>query len=897
MTLFKKLTAKLDGPHPDMAEFERLLAGAQSERQTLQEMLSSVNGCVTEIPAVRRGLDEVDRRASELAERLVTIAASVDTLTHASRSIAELDKRTAAIDASIRKAETRATEVDDQCQSLQEMVSMALQTLARLEAAKQDSAEIARFDDQLPRVRDECRRVLDQQTTLAGDIELLHKMTAALIEDAAMTRQASREAREDADSAARTIGDVQQKIEHLSHCQALEHDTDEQLQSLNALAEHVSAKMKALDTQQQTVERALVDSRRVQEMVWDMEVQILKLTDGAAAATRIEENLARLDRLREDTTGQLDEAIRARDEFTEKYARRQKDAEEVMKAVQGHLDRLALKKEELETVRERIASAQSALDDTEARLGAVSRTEETIVRLGSTVDAVSSRLREASVQVEALQQRQATLSTLEDRLNELDVIAKRTLWQFESISTRSGELEAIKAQFAAFDETSVSAHALVDQLRSDKHEFAQFVEQTRGFMGSAHEIERHIEGLTSSVAAVEVRAARVTGLAPKVEEIATQLDLLGPRLPAVEDLHARLNALNTLSVEVDSKLAAQLARQAELVSAGVTYDGLAGQIADAQQKLAALAAFQMRLASLPEQVSNVEHDLSATRDALNALRQDGEALAAQERRLIALNESAQALTDDIASRVETAQALEAELQHLCALKDNLRADLAQIQSTQREAVISGKEAADHLQQLTAGWKQIDRRRADLSAVESSLRAVEGRVEQLQRLSDSLDGKIESLAERERIVVAVKREIETIHEIARKSHEDLAAVADRRHEISHDRAEVDRLFQALAAADQKVGEIERRSRTVDEVRRKADAVAHLLEDVHVTLDTLGTQKAMLDEVSERLGGLDAVIADAQGTTKALQAERKIAQRIVENVRTIHNRANAEIRPAG
>jgi hypothetical protein len=55
--------------------------------------------------------------------------------------------------------------------------------------------------------------------------------------------------------------------------------------------------------------------------------------------------------------------------------------------------------------------------------------------------------------------------------------------------------------------------------------------------------------------------------------------------------------------------------------------------------------------------------------------------------------------------------------------------------------------------------------------------------------------------------------------------------------------------------------------------------------------------MLDEVSERLVGLDAVIAEAQGTTKALQAERKIAQRIVENVRTIHNRANAEIRPAG
>lgn len=897
MTLFKKLTAKLDGSHSDVAEFERLLAGAQSERQNLQEMLSSVNGCVTDIPEVRRGLDEVDRRASELAGRLGEIAASVDTLSHASRSIGELDKRLAAIDASVRRAETRATDVDDQCRSLQEMVSMALTTLARLEAAKQDSVEVARFDEQLPRVREECRRILDQQSTLAGDIELLHKMTSALIDDAAMTRQASREAREDADSAARTIGEVQKRIEDLSHFNALEQDTNGQLQSLNALAEHVASKMKALDTQQQTVERALVDSRRVQEMVWDMEVQILKLNEGATAAARIEENLARLDRLREETTGQLDDAIRTRDEFAETFGRRQKDAKDLLEAVQGHLERLALKKNELETIRERIGSAQSALGETEERLGAVSRMEETLVSLGRNVDAVSSRLREASDQAEVLQQRQAALSALEERLNELDDIAKRTVWQLESISTRSGELEAVKAHFAAFEEISASAHALVDQLRANRQEFARFVAQASGFMDGAHEIERRIDGLANSVAKVEVRAARVTEMGPKVEEIAVQLDLLGPRLPAIEDLHARLNALNTLSAEVDSKLTAQLARQAELVSAGVTYDGLAGQISDAQQKLAGLAAFQLRLSTLPEQVSAVEGDLSATRDALKALRQDSEALAAQERRLIALNESARGLTDDIAGRLETAQALEAELQHLCTLKDNLRADLAQIQSTQREAVMSGKEANDQLQQLTAGWKQLERRRADLHAVDDTLRVVESRVEQLQRLSDALDGRIESLAGRERIVDAVRREIETIHEIARKSHEDLAAVADRRTEISQSRAEVDRLFQALATADQKVEEIERRARTVDEVRRKADAVAHLLEDVHVTLDTLGAQKAMLDEVSDRLVGLDAVIAEAQGTTKALQAERKIAQRIVDNVRTIHNRANAEIRPVG
>ena len=108
----------------------------------------------------------------------------------------------------------------------------------------------------------------------------------------------------------------------------------------------------------------------------------------------------------------------------------------------------------------------------------------------------------------------------------------------------------------------------------------------------------------------------------------------------------------------------------------------------------------------------------------------------------------------------------------------------------------------------------------------------------------------------------------------------------------------RVSAILSLADEEAGHLRVESeRYADEVRRKADAVARLLDDVNVTLNVVGEQKAMIDHVGEMLGQLDGALEDARGTTKALQAERKLAQRIVAHVQNIHARAGAEIRQVG
>jgi hypothetical protein len=63
-------------------------------------------------------------------------------------------------------------------------------------------------------------------------------------------------------------------------------------------------------------------------------------------------------------------------------------------------------------------------------------------------------------------------------------------------------------------------------------------------------------------------------------------------------------------------------------------------------------------------------------------------------------------------------------------------------------------------------------------------------------------------------------------------------------------------------------------------------------VQITLESVSEQKAMVDHVFAELARFEYLVQEARGTMKALQAERDVAQRIVENVRQIHARAVGE-----
>src|SRR4029079_11815706 len=169
-----------------------------------------------------------------------------------------------------------------------------------------------------------------------------------LTQDYAKIRETSREAREDTAAAMTTVKEVENKLGPLARLHELSQSTEERLSALNALHEHVAHKAKALETQQQSVEHAVVQANRVNEMVWAMDVQIGKLNEGMKQVARADDTLARTEKLAAETKAQLESATKLRQETERETGKLKKEATTLLDAVRGQVDTLALKKKEFE---------------------------------------------------------------------------------------------------------------------------------------------------------------------------------------------------------------------------------------------------------------------------------------------------------------------------------------------------------------------------------------------------------------------------------------------------------------------------------------------------------------------------------------------------------------------
>src|SRR5206468_10748891 len=162
-----------------------------------------------------------------------------------------------------------------------------------------------------------------------------------------------REAREDTSAAMATAKEVENRLGPLARLVELSHTTDERLASLNALAEHVTHKAKALESQQQAVEHAVVQANRVNEMVWAMDVQIGKLNEGMKQVARADDTLQRTEKLASETHSQLESAAKLRLETEREVGKLKKEAGVLLDAVRGQVDTLGVKKKEFEAFDDR----------------------------------------------------------------------------------------------------------------------------------------------------------------------------------------------------------------------------------------------------------------------------------------------------------------------------------------------------------------------------------------------------------------------------------------------------------------------------------------------------------------------------------------------------------------
>ena len=845
-------------------DFLRKLTGTHDDRSA-PKIDGSVIASSADALNLRANLYDLSRSLSAVAAQVEDLTARVEALGGGAATGAQppaadgggLEARVSSLETALLNAETRASQAHERAARAEDAVSHAAETLAQIQALDHMAGQLTDIERQLPAVREECRQILVQQSVLADAAEHLRESAAGAMSQALTVHQDSTEARDRAESAARTLAEVQQRIDALDRFDGISRDAAGQLQGLNALAERVTSKVKALEQQHDTIEHALAESRKVGEMVWNLDAQITKLQEGTRLADRVEWSLTQLSGLQHEATTQLAEAVRGRAEFTERFDRHRREATELMQHIEGRVDYLALHRTELDTINERLSAAHDLVGAVEQRATSVSASQDAVRALAEQVEAIAGRVNMLTGEAKALGAKHQALESLEGRLT----AASQDL---DRLADRQRQIEALKASFAEFDSVYERSQAITAQLRADAEALTPFIERTTAVMQRVHALESSVAGLQARTGEVEQGARRALELKPLLDEFAAQSDRTAARLHILEDVQTRLNELHELSADVDRKLTTQLARDASLEAVRRTCDGLSTRLLDVQRTCDALTEAERRFAALPDRMVALDDTLARTHARMDDLQRDADGVAAHR----------------------------ATLDELAATARGLAEDLARLRGAQQEIAAGSGQAQQQLEQLSLRCQALEQARGRVEDAERLAAGLERRLEDLVQSSAAVDAKIDAIAGRERIVDAVKDQLAAIHDVARKTQGDLAAVVNGQSRVAESRAETQRLLETLGVIGARLSEIETRMAGVDDVRRKADAVTGLLDDIHVALNTVAEQKAMLDHVTEQLARLDETVAEARGTTKALQAERKLSQRIVENLRGLHSRSGAD-----
>ena len=271
-------------------------------------MLSQVEVHGSKLSTLGRSMQDVHDRAGGATGKMDTLATRLSTLESRATGLEEIGNRIETLRGGMSRVEETAQQLlatDGELQKhrheVQQLSAQATQNVALLDAMKKEQSTLDEYRKGLRVAQSEVEDSASKTASLKADLDRLHGLTRKLTEYHARLTDSLRETREQAAATTEAVRDVDKKLGPLAEMLELSKSTEIRLGALNSLAEHVLQKVKVLENQNHTVEHAVVESNRLNELVWNMDVQVAKLKDGAQQATLVEETMNRIEVLTTET--------------------------------------------------------------------------------------------------------------------------------------------------------------------------------------------------------------------------------------------------------------------------------------------------------------------------------------------------------------------------------------------------------------------------------------------------------------------------------------------------------------------------------------------------------------------------------------------------------------------
>jgi chromosome segregation ATPase len=378
-------------------QLQALINRSREERSALGAMLTEIEPDAAKPSQVGKALQQVSERTMWLTTKLEELTARLLGLESRTTGFEQIETRIRSLVDSVAQAECTADkllkpdgELQTHRQAVQQLSLELIQTTGNLalkvEALKKEETALDQLHERVRQAQSELKESVDRTAALKNDFDQLSPVTTQLQQEHNRMRDTLAQTREDAVR------------------------TEERLAALNSLAEHVLEKVKVLEDQKHTVEHAVVESNRLSEMVWNMDVQ--------------------------QFAGHL--------QFVEKIDARLNGLDVLSAAVDKKLDEQLARRAEVESLKSLCDGLNLQISDVQQKLD------------------VASGLQQKSLPLTA---QVATLKMQPDKTAPADQMEQQDEVQMAAQQKRLGELmDARRALAAAVDERLTEVHSLAGEL-------------------------------------------------------------------------------------------------------------------------------------------------------------------------------------------------------------------------------------------------------------------------------------------------------------------------------------------------------------------------------------------------------------------------------------------------
>jgi len=525
------------------AELKPLVEQMRQERLAYEALVKRAEQLGPAVAQMEQKLAGWDKLAPHLAELQKSAAALTETQRAAEARLA--DAR-----AGVDKARADLDKIRDQ---VKEILAVKAELPAVVEMVKPLGAirsEVGALGEQLKDVSGRFAQVRDEHQKIASEGAAALSRLAGVdkqINDAGARVEAFTAQAQGLEAA---VGQLQQLIKDVP-------DVKRELSTLNVLAEFVTRKVSALDSQKDMVERATQRAERLTELSSQVDRQLQEQHENTQFLGQIEKNVSEIKKLHEAVLAggdELQKRFQAMDAEARKLDREFASARD---ALQQSAAQFTFEKDGLDALSQRVMQLREAVGAAEKRLPVIEETRTAVDGVASEARRLAGMVKELGVQVQdlesaasAAQAAQAQVQTLQEAVGGLtrrmDALAPARVSaeldqraaQIEEVRGRVSRLETKLADWAALEER-------VDQSLAAAGERRAAVEALRA------DLQRLFQMADAAVTQVRVAA----DLQQQVDQRRQVLDTVVDQLGQVERQTASLEERKKQFAEAEARLA------------------------------------------------------------------------------------------------------------------------------------------------------------------------------------------------------------------------------------------------------------------------------------------------------------------------------------------------------